>query len=183
MNKRQTRVTASFFAVMFVLSGGALFLLTGCGMLAPPVSPFLNRTGQTISVTLDSKATRPIAPTHLHDENMASGQIANWSAESSGKFCIGVKPLHPDMENLKRVEIDIDEIRGDRSAGNWRRFQHNPPIPENLAAELNNYCPKDFFITPRVRFPKLPPGAYAMNVRVYGGKNWDKQTILLTVRE
>ena len=67
----------------------------------------------------------------------------------------------------------------------WKSYDTVPSQTESMAEFQTGkgYCPKEFTLTERLRYPNLPPGDYVMRVAYWGVGNWDRQDIRVTVTE
>jgi hypothetical protein len=177
-----------FLTVGILLS---MFFLTSCASSEDPdlsyERPFMYRIGTSFTLWVDGRPTQRIPASKVLDVNGSQDAIVNWKVVTDGKLCLRIEPQHLDLGTYKEAKISIREIRTDRPHTRWRDFRINPPknMSSYGAPEFQpgtELCPLDLFLTPRLRFGKLPPGQFVLSVRLYGSKNWDMQEVLLIVQ-
>ncbi len=182
-------------AVVSAITLLTALLLSSCSQLSNKSSttgsndPF---DGFDIEVRIDGQPTIHREEIALADVAGVHGRKTNWkaAAPSNGKPCFEFRVANAEaLGVVKDSELQIIEYRTDREHYRWRDFKTKPdarmlpPYSSKLIEPGKSYCPTEYFLTERLTFGRLPAGLYYVALRVGGTKRWDRQEILLEVKD
>lgn len=148
--------------------------------------PLMNRTGQTLTVTINGTETTKVPSQDISDSTGLKPYTVNWSsALAEGPLCLKLKTLDERLGKAERIDVLIHEVRTDRPHQQWKSYKTVPSTTEALTQfeQEKGFCPSEYILTERLRYPTLPTGDYVMRVSYWGVGNWDRQDILLSVKK
>lgn len=146
----------------------------------------IDRDGRTFEVKINGTATTREAPTKIRDSAGTEAFEVFWSAKvAKGPLCFSVEVKDQRLGKPEKINILIHEIRPDRPMQRWKSYDTVPPQTDGMAdfQTAKGYCPSEYTLTDRLRYPALPPGDYVMRVAYWGVGNWDRQDIRVTIPE
>ncbi len=146
--------------------------------------PLMDRDGRTLSVSINGAPTTRISKKAIHDSQGSEAYEVFWtSKQKAGPLCITLKPQDARLGDPERITILVHEIHKERPYQNWKSY-NLVPKPEERAADFGTakgYCPTEYTLTERLRYPSLPAGEYVIRIAYWGVGNWDRQDVLLAV--
>lgn len=113
---------------------------------------------------------------------------ATFPAPKAGKLCFSLSGVKQILGKFKQSSFILTEVHPERPYERWKRYTLHPDHTSWMKksdpeAEIQEYCPKEFTLTDRLRYKVLPPGEYVLVVYYYGEKLWGSKEILLTLQE
>lgn len=171
---------------LFKLSSLILFILLVPTLEASAGDAFIDRDGRTFTVLIDGVATTRTPDRDIKDATSVAPYTVQWSANvGKGPRCFRITPTDARLGDPERIDVLIHEIQASKPYNSWRNFSAVPSTLENTKTFLNGdgFCVSEYTLTDRLRFPSLPAGQYMVMISFWGKGNWDRQTILLTVKE
>lgn len=164
-----------------------LLLFSACHAAPRPGSTFMSRKGGNFNVQINGQTTQAIAERRISDLDGNYEGDVNWAAAvKSGKLCFNVSPNTKEFGEFYSIGLIIKEIRVDRHPNRWKQYQTVPrpadghPLVANWKPQ-QEFCPTEYFLSPRLRYKELPSGQYKVSIRFHGKSNWDKQEIFLEI--
>ncbi len=163
--------------------------MLGCSVAQPSHQAFLNRTGETIEVSINGTPSKRTELKRWRDVTDTEVEQTHWLRRtSSGRLCFNVKPRTEEFGAFRQMGISIKEFRPDRPSTRWKNYLIKPRPTRGHQAKPNwlpgqDFCPQEYFLTGRQRYRALPLGSYLITVRYQGEKNWDAQSILVEVEQ
>ena len=148
--------------------------------------PLMNRVGKTLVVQINGMPTKSTAASKVTDSAGMEAYETYWTASAlKGPLCFTIDPKDPRLGTVEKIDVMLHEVRPDRPYQQWKNYQSVPTPTEDLPAfsSSQGFCPKEFILTERLRYPTLPPGDYVLRVAYWGVGNWDRQDIRFTVNE
>ena len=170
-----------------IILGLSLFGLSAFSVCTANASdPLMDRTGSTLSVTIDGTNTKSTPENKIRDTAGIDAYDTFWSAQvAKGPQCFKLAAHDARLGEPEKIDILIHEIRPDRPFQQWKNYKAVPNPAESISAfsSEKGFCPKEYILTERLRYPNLPAGEYVLRVAYWGKGNWDRQDILLSVKE
>jgi len=170
--------------LLFLSISLALSFLASKSALA--ADALIDRDGRTFQVSINGVPTKREAVKKIMDSAGSEAFEVYWSAKvGKDPLCFAIETKDARLGKPERINILIHEIRADRPSQRWKNYDTVPSTTDNMNDFLTpkGYCPKEYTLTERLRYPNLPPGEYVFRVGYWGVGNWDRQDILVTVSE
>ena len=163
-------------------------LCTACALTPAHHNTFIGRKGDTFSLSINGTPSERTKAKEWKDSVGRRAGESYWkSASSTGKLCFNADTSEQGFGAFLQMGIQIQEVHPDREHTRWKNYMTNPrPTtathpPEPIWVPGQDFCPKEFFLTHRLRYKELPKGTYLLTVRYQGTKNWDAKHIWLEV--
>lgn len=165
-----------------------LLCVTSCAPISESHSAFVGRNGRTFSLKINGTEAVSTPEKDWLDTNGVNSEQTEWSVgPTSGNLCLTVAPQTDLFGEFVQAELIIREYRSDRPYISWKQYgteprpsEGHPPVPNWIPGKA--FCPREFFLTPRLRYKALPAGEYIVAVRYYGRNNWDKKSVHVVVK-
>ena len=172
-------------------TGLAILVLFGVILFARPDQanagdPLMDRDGRTFTVAINGTETTRIAKRKIMDGKGAEAYEVFWTASApKGPLCFKITPHDPRLGAVEKIDVLIFEINKERENQRWKSYDTVPSPTEQLAAFATDkgFCPTEYTLTERLRYPALPPGQYVFRIAYWGVGNWDRQDIEMTISE
>jgi len=163
-----------------------LFCCSGCWMMNPYGTVSASRTGENFEVRVNGVPTRSIPQRYFIDSKGFLAREINWEANSDGNLCLSIDPRNNDFRLLTSATLTLVQINENTDSELWPTITPLPPLQDytqkTITLPVENYCPNEFQLTPRIKYDKLKTGTYFLGIHLNGLKNWDAQNIRLNVR-
>lgn len=148
--------------------------------------PLMDRTGRTLEVSINGEATKSIPEKDIKDSQGTEAFEVFWSGSlAAGPLCIKLTPKDPRLGKPEKIDVLIHEIQSDRPHQRWKSYDTVPSTGgesmEKFMSE-KGFCPTEYTLTERLRYPTLPPGEYVFRIAYWGVGNWDRQDVLVTLK-
>ncbi len=179
------RFSSRASAGMLTRLGVLIVAIIGGSELALASDPLMDRDGRTLEVRIDNTPTVRSAAHDIADSDGLKAYTTYWTASTDkSPKCFQIEPKDARLGKLEKADILIFEIRSDRPNSRWKSYQVVPSAAASSQQFLDGkgFCPSEFILTERLRYPTLPPGEYLFRVAYWGVGNWDRQDILLTIK-
>ena len=166
----------------------SLVFVIACSLAQPDHQTFLHRNGDSFSLSINKKPLERTPERRWLDANGTNAVKSYWSVEdSSGELCFLADTSTSGYGEFLQMGLTITEVRPDRPYARWKKYQTVPRTvtathpAEPIWVPGKEFCPKEYFLTARLRYQKLPKGFYVVSVRYQGTKNWDVKHVWLEV--
>ena len=121
--------------------------MLGCSVAQPSHQAFLNRTGETIEVSINGTPSKRTELKRWRDVTDTEVEQTHWLRRtSSGRLCFNVKPRTEEFGAFRQMGISIKEFRPDRPSTRWKNYLIKagagfedvlkPPMSARLEIEL-----------------------------------------------
>jgi len=179
-------MTTTFTAKPPLLSLFLASLCFGVPFAAEASDPLMDRTGRTLAVTVDGQTTQGTPEREIKDSAGIEAFNTFWTANvAKGPQCFKLSAKDQRLGEPEKIDILIHEVRSDKPFQQWKNYQAVPSPAKSVSAfsSEKGFCPAEYILTERLRYPTLPAGEYVLRIAYWGKGNWDRQDILLSVKE
>lgn len=148
--------------------------------------PLMDRTGATLLVSINGAPTQSTPKKKIVDTAGLEPFETYWKAsQPKGPLCIKLQPKDARLGAVEKIDVMIHEINNERPFQRWKTYSAVPDPAKSLSdfSSEKGFCPTEYTLTERLRYPTLPPGQYVLRVAYWGVGNWDRQDILFSVTE
>jgi len=148
--------------------------------------PLMDRDGRTFTVAINGVETSRIPKRKIIDAQGNEAYEVFWTAKAAkGPLCFKITPHEPRLGAVEKIDVLIFEIHKEREYQKWKSYDTVPKPTEQLAAfsSEKGFCPAEYTLTERLRYPALPAGGYVFRIAYWGVGNWDRQDIAMTITE
>lgn len=148
--------------------------------------PLMDRDGRTLTVKIDGAETTRTKERKLTDVAGIQAFETFWSHKiKEGAHCFAIQTHDKRLGEVERIDMLIHEIHNERPHQRWKSYESVPSTTEGMQDFLTpkGFCPQEYKLTDRLKFPTLPAGEYVLRIAYWGKGNWDRQDIYLTIEK